>query len=59
MFTLYLSKEAADAALSTDGIAALKAEAPQNHATYNLAGQQVDSNYKGIVIRNGNKFIQK
>ena len=26
---------------------------------YNLAGQQVDANYKGIVIKNGKKMIQK
>ena len=27
--------------------------------TYNLAGQKVNTNYKGIVIKNGKKFIQK
>ena len=27
--------------------------------TYNLQGQRVDSNYKGIVIKNGKKFLQK
>ena len=27
--------------------------------TYNLAGQRVDANYKGIVIRNGRRMIQK
>ena len=26
---------------------------------YNLAGQQVDDNYKGIIIRNGKKYINK
>lgn len=26
---------------------------------YNLSGQQVDSNYRGIVIKNGHKYIQK
>ena len=26
---------------------------------YNLAGQKVDANYKGIVIKNGKKMIQK
>ena len=30
-----------------------------NSARYNLAGQKVDANYKGIVIQNGKKFIQK
>ena len=28
-------------------------------ATYNLAGQRVDASYKGIVIRNGKKFLVK
>ena len=28
-----------------------------NGATYNLAGQQVSSSYKGLVIKNGKKFI--
>ena len=30
-----------------------------NAAMFNLAGQRVDKNYKGIVIKNGNKFIVK
>ena len=34
---------------------AINANAP----IYNVAGQQVDKNYKGIVIQNGKKFIQK
>ena len=25
---------------------------------YNLAGQQVDASYKGVVIKNGKKFVQ-
>jgi hypothetical protein len=29
------------------------------HETYNLSGQRVGHDYKGIVIRNGKKFIQK
>lgn len=28
-------------------------------ATYDLSGHRVDSSYKGVVIRNGKKFIQK
>ena len=28
-------------------------------ATYNLAGQRVSDNYKGVVIMNGKKFIRK
>lgn len=30
-----------------------------NAAVYNLYGQRVDSSYKGIVISNGRKFVQK
>lgn len=25
---------------------------------YNLAGQQVDASYKGVVIKNGKKIVQ-
>ena len=28
-----------------------------NSAKYNLAGQKVDSNYRGIVIKNGKKYL--
>ena len=31
----------------------------ENNVIYNLAGQKVNENYKGIVIKNGKKFIQK
>ncbi len=31
---------------------------PFDNKTYNVWGQEVDSNYKGIVIRNGRKLIQ-
>lgn len=30
-----------------------------NDAIYNLSGQRVDSSYKGIVIRNGKKYLVK
>lgn len=30
-----------------------------DNATYNLAGQRVNKNYKGVVIRNGKKLLQK
>ena len=32
---------------------------PQSSAFYNLAGQKVDTSYKGIVIRNGKKIVRK
>jgi len=44
----------------TTGIASLEAaDAVENGVMYNLAGQQVTSGYKGIVIKNGKKFIIK
>ena len=39
-------------------IANVKAET-QKGAIYNLAGQKVSENYKGVVIANGKKMIQK
>jgi len=41
------------------GIAAVKAAKAENTAIYNLAGQRVATNYKGVVIVNGLKKIQK
>lgn len=34
-------------------------EAEANAPVYNVMGVQVDENYKGIVIKNGKKFIQR
>jgi hypothetical protein len=31
----------------------------ENAAIYNIAGQKVANDYKGLVIKNGRKFIQK
>ena len=36
-----------------------KAETVNNAAIYNVAGQKVSADYKGLVIKNGRKFIQK
>lgn len=35
------------------------AVASENGAIYNIFGQKVDESYKGIVIRNGKKYIQR
>ena len=44
----------------TTAIADLKAEADDvNAPTFNLAGQRVGADYKGVVIRNGKKFIRR
>ena len=41
------------------GISTVKAATANNAAIYNLAGQKVANGFKGIVIMNGKKFIQK
>jgi hypothetical protein len=40
------------------GISALNAELNMNAPRYNLAGQKVNNDYKGVVIQNGRKMIQ-
>jgi hypothetical protein len=40
------------------GINEVTDDDPATGETYNLAGQRVDSNYKGIVIKNGKKVIR-
>ena len=45
--------------VSTSGINTVKAGATENGTTYNLAGQKVDENYKGVVIQNGKKVVVK
>ena len=40
------------------GINTVKANV-ENSAIYNIAGQKVANDYKGLVIKNGRKFIQK
>ena len=37
----------------------IAAPAKSIKGTYNLAGQQVDDSYKGIVIKNGKRYLQK
>ena len=40
------------------GISNINATPNTNGAIYNLAGQRVDENYRGIVIKNGKKVMQ-
>lgn len=42
----------------TDGVSSVKADEQPNSATYNLAGQKVNAQYKGIVIRKGRKVFK-
>ena len=43
----------------TTGVQEVKTVTPASDAIYNLRGQKVDANYKGIVIRGGKKFMQR
>jgi hypothetical protein len=52
------SKEVKATVTSASGIQVLKA-LTKVAVIYNLAGQRVDDNYKGVVIVNGQKKIQK
>ena len=44
---------------SGTGINTVKVNTADNAAVYNLAGQKVSDSFKGIVIMNGKKMIQK
>ena len=52
------TKEVNATVQASSGITAVMA-AQQNGAIYNLAGQKVGAGYKGLVIMNGKKVIQK
>lgn len=41
------------------GIDDIKNDVDKNAPSYNLAGQRVDDNYKGVVIKNGKKVVKK
>lgn len=44
---------------TVDGIESVSAaKAEGKGVAYNLAGQQVNKNYKGVVVKNGKKYIQ-
>lgn len=43
---------------STTNISAIKADT-QNGAIYNIAGQKVNAGYKGLIIKNGKKYVNK
>ena len=47
------------AASTTDISNISAAEASKQAEVYNLSGQRVDASYKGIVVRNGRKYLRK
>lgn len=50
---------AAHGSSATDGIESIYADKAVSNATYNVAGQKVAANYKGIVVKNGVKTVNK
>lgn len=56
---IYFGTEAAYNAAVATGIQGVKTVNAQNGAVFNLAGQRVDANYKGVVIMRGKKMILK
>jgi hypothetical protein len=44
---------------STEGIEDLSLETAKNGAVYNVAGQKVSEGFKGLVIKDGKKFVVK
>lgn len=41
------------------GVSSITTDVDKNAPKYNLAGQRVDKNYKGVVIQNGKKYMNK
>ena len=42
-----------------DAISAVPAEAEEDGAIFNISGQRVGKNYKGIIVKNGKKYLRK
>ena len=53
------TKEVIATVTAATGINAAVANKTQNGVRYNLAGQKVSANYKGVVIQNGKKIVVK
>ena len=43
---------------TSTGISSIVAASAKDGKTYNMAGQQVSSSFKGLVIKNGKKFVK-
>ena len=57
---LFAVKVAYTPGVTPSGIKTVKSETIDvNAPAYNLAGQKVDKSFKGVVIQNGKKMIQK
>jgi len=42
----------------SNGISNISVDSAKAGKTYNLAGQQVSDSYKGLVIKNGKKYVK-
>lgn len=51
--------ESVEADFTNTGITSVKVADAVNAPMFNLAGQRVNNGYKGVVIQNGKKFMQK
>ncbi|MCD7714405.1 MAG: M6 family metalloprotease domain-containing protein [Prevotella sp.] len=51
--------ESEDEGETENGIAAIAAEALAGSAAFNLSGQRVSGNYRGIIVSNGKKILRK
>lgn len=51
--------ESVEADFTNTGITSVKTADAVNAPMFNLAGQRVNNGYKGVVIQNGKKFMQK
>lgn len=47
------------ATMVTDAIRGITTESKNAGAVYNLNGQRVDDSYRGVIVRNGKKFVRK
>jgi len=55
----FMWKEGANTAAFNTGINTVVNSKVANNAIYNIAGQRVSENYKGIVVKNGRKYLNK
>ena len=55
----YVNLDKIELKLAGTGIHSVKDDASVGQNTYNLYGMKVDRNYKGIMIKNGKKIINK
>ena len=55
----YVNLDKIELKLSGTGIQTIEGDAVSEQAIYNLYGMKVDKNYKGIIIKNGKKIINR